>query len=221
LSPDFDGNGILLDEMTSLVCHEVNNSLNGLLLQVAVMEQSISEEWRSEVSNIRRLARNAADLVRKLQHHNRHEAFDREAVDINDLARSARVALQERYPEAHIDLGLTDGSCRVKGAASSLKRILWLLGWHSVSVASAAKPQITITIYVDGSRCVLTWHDNGPAVPDTDLERIFEPFQAVREGSDELSLPVVRLLTRRLRGSINAANAPGGGLEFILQLSLA
>jgi C4-dicarboxylate-specific signal transduction histidine kinase len=221
LAPDLDGNDSLLADFTALVCHEINNSLNGLILQVAVIEQAAAHGTPAEISKIGHLAREAADLVRKLQTHVRDKPLDRTAVDINDLARSARDELQERYPEAHIKLDLADGRCSVHADASALKRILSLLGWHSVSVASAAKPQIIITTRVHGTRCILTWHDNGPAVADPDLGRLFEPFQSTREGSDNVSLPVVSLLARRLYGSIKAARAPEGGMNFILELSLA
>jgi two-component system C4-dicarboxylate transport sensor histidine kinase DctB len=208
--------------MVSLVCHEINNSLNGIILQVAVMEQAVPDDPRAAISNVGKLARNAADLVNKLLEHNRDKPHKGEAVDINDLVRWAGEALLERYPEAQIMLDLAEGRCPVRGDAVTLKRILWLLGWHSVSAASATKPRITIVTRIHGSRCFLTWHDNGP-VGDTDLEKLFEPFQSVswREGSDNVSLPVASLLIRRLRGSIRAARAPAGGIDFTLELSLA
>src|SRR5262249_20654561 len=124
-------------------------------------------------------------------------------------------------PEARIALDLMDGACSVRGDVSILKRIFWLLGWHSVSAASAAKPQITITTRVVGNKCLLTWHDNGPTVADVHAERLFEPFQPVGERWDNFSLPLVRLLARRLRGYINATPAPAGGMDFTLELALA
>jgi C4-dicarboxylate-specific signal transduction histidine kinase len=204
--------------LTSIVCHELNNSLNGIVLQTALMEQAASDRTRAEILNVRKLATEAADLIKKLQKYNRFHSVELEPVDVNELARSAQKMLQERYPEAHIKLQLAHGPCHVQSDASTLQRILLLLGWHSVSVASAAKPQITITTRASGNKCLMTWHDNGPAVAEADLERLFDTFHTVREGSDEVSLPVIRLLARRLRGHINAARAPAGGLDFNLEL---
>jgi C4-dicarboxylate-specific signal transduction histidine kinase len=221
LSSDFDENGSLLGELTSLVCHEINNCLNGIMLQVAVMEQSAGRGDRADISNIRKLAKDAAELVTKLQKHNRYEPLERQSVDIVNLTQSVRDELQQRYPESHIKLDGAHDRCLVQADASTLKRILWLLGWHSVSVASAAKPQITISTRLEKNRCVLTWHDNGPDVADENLERLFDTFQSRREGSDDVSLPVVRLLARRLRGAINAARAPEGGMNFTLELPVA
>jgi C4-dicarboxylate-specific signal transduction histidine kinase len=206
--------------MVSLVCHEMNNVLNGMTLQVAIMEQLPRDKSHADITRMRRLVKEATDLISRLQKHNHQKPFQ-EALDVNDVVRSARDAMRERYPEARIELELADGRCRVHADASALKRILWLLGWHSVSVASATKPQITITTRIHGNRCLLTWHDNGPALADAAMEQLFEPFHSLREGSDDVSLPVLSLLARRVRGSIKAARAPAGGMNFILELSLA
>jgi two-component system, NtrC family, sensor histidine kinase HupT/HoxJ len=221
LSSDFDANDISLSEMVSLVCHEINNVLNSIGLQAATMEQAAPKKPHSKSATMQRLVREAASLVTRLQAHSRPASFQQEAVDFNDLMRSTRDALQERYPEVSIKLNLAE-HCTVQGNSLTLKRILWLLGWHSVSVASAAKPQITITTRLHENRCVLTWHDNGPVVADDSLDRLFDPpFHAVREGSDGVSLPVVRLLVSRLRVSIRALRSPTGGMDFILELPVA
>jgi signal transduction histidine kinase len=217
LSSDFDGNDGLFCDLTALVCHDINNYLNAIIMQATVLEQSATSEFRAGFSNVVKQARFIDKLVKKLQQHNREKLL-RVTVDSNELARSARDALEQRYPEARITLELMEGRSSALGDASTLNKILSLLGWHSVNVASAAKPQIAITTRMDRNRCCLTWRDNGPPVPDADLERIFELLQSRREGSDEISLPVVSLLVRRLRGSISAARASGGGMEFTLEL---
>src|SRR6476619_902069 len=112
LSSDSHENDISLSEMTSLVCHEINNVLNGIALQSAITEQAAPNKSHTDISTMRRLVKDAARLVTRLQHHNRPGSIQPEAVDVNDVVRSTRDALQERYPEVSIKLDLTEG-CRV------------------------------------------------------------------------------------------------------------
>lgn len=77
-------------------------------------------------------------------------------------------------------------------------------------------------------RALLAIRDHGPGVPDTDLERIFEPFyrsadtrqQASGTGGG-LGLAIARSSILRAGGGISARNREGGGLEVRIELPLA
>ena len=66
--------------------------------------------------------------------------------------------------------------------------------------------------------------DRGPGIPAQQLDRIFEPFYRVQEARDRktgghgLGLAIAAAAVRRHRGEISAANRPGGGLSFCIEL---
>jgi len=66
--------------------------------------------------------------------------------------------------------------------------------------------------------------DEGPGIPDEDLERIFERFYRVdkarsrESGGTGLGLSIVKHLVGLLRGRVWAANRPGGGAVFTVSL---
>ena len=66
--------------------------------------------------------------------------------------------------------------------------------------------------------------DRGPGIPAQQLDRIFEPFYRVQEARDRntgghgLGLAIAAAAVRRHRGEISAANRPGGGLRFCIEL---
>ena len=66
--------------------------------------------------------------------------------------------------------------------------------------------------------------DRGPGIPAQQLDRIFEPFYRVQEARDRktgghgLGLAIAAAAVRRHRGQISAANRPGGGLRFCIEL---
>jgi two-component system phosphate regulon sensor histidine kinase PhoR len=78
-----------------------------------------------------------------------------------------------------------------------------------------------------GDRVLLSVSDEGPGVPDSDLPRIFERFYRVDKararqerdpGGTGLGLAIVKHLTELHGGTASAANRPGGGAVFTLDL---
>jgi len=69
--------------------------------------------------------------------------------------------------------------------------------------------------------------DQGPGVPDGDLERIFEPFYRVAEsrdrdtGGEGIGLAITAQVMKAHGGSAKAANRQGGGFEVRLDLPAA
>jgi two-component system phosphate regulon sensor histidine kinase PhoR len=66
--------------------------------------------------------------------------------------------------------------------------------------------------------------DEGPGIPDADLERVFERFYRVdkarsrESGGTGLGLSIVKHLMERLGGRVHAANRPAGGAVFTMLL---
>jgi signal transduction histidine kinase len=73
----------------------------------------------------------------------------------------------------------------------------------------------SVTVLVD---------DDGPGIPEADLERMFQPFQRLelsrnREtGGVGLGLPIARNIIRAHGGDVTLANRPGGGLRAMVVL---
>jgi two-component system phosphate regulon sensor histidine kinase PhoR len=71
---------------------------------------------------------------------------------------------------------------------------------------------------------VLRIADEGPGIPESDLERIFERFYRVdkarsrESGGTGLGLSIVKHLVQRLSGDVRAANRPEGGAVFTIRL---
>jgi signal transduction histidine kinase len=70
----------------------------------------------------------------------------------------------------------------------------------------------------------LTVSDEGPGIPEPDLERIFERFYRVdkarsrESGGTGLGLSIVKHLVELLGGRVSAANRPEGGAVFTISL---
>ena len=62
--------------------------------------------------------------------------------------------------------------------------------------------------------------DNGPGIPEHDLQKIFLPFYTTKSEGTGLGLAVVQKVALQHGGSIEARNRQGGGAEFLLWLPL-
>jgi two-component system sensor histidine kinase KdpD len=73
-----------------------------------------------------------------------------------------------------------------------------------------------------GSRVEVRVVDRGPGVPDSDKDRIFEPFQRYgdtpRGNGVGLGLAVARGFAEAMRGTLDAEDTPGGGMTMVLTL---
>jgi two-component system phosphate regulon sensor histidine kinase PhoR len=86
---------------------------------------------------------------------------------------------------------------------------------------------VTVRAARRGERVVVTVADQGSGIPDADLTRVFERFYRVDKarsrgerdpGGTGLGLAIVKHLVELHGGRVTAANAPGGGAVFTLDL---
>jgi signal transduction histidine kinase len=91
---------------------------------------------------------------------------------------------------------------------------------------TAPGTRVRITLERDGGSATITARDAGPGVPDSELQRIFEPFHRVAEsrtrdsGGDGIGLAITARVLAAHGGTARASNAIGGGLAVTLSLPL-
>ena len=85
---------------------------------------------------------------------------------------------------------------------------------------SGAGGAVQVSLRKEGEWVVLEVADNGPGIPETDIDRVFERFYRVDKarsrsaGGTGLGLSIVRDTVEKRGGAVDAANRPGGGAVF-------
>jgi len=91
----------------------------------------------------------------------------------------------------------------------------------------AARQTVRISTYRQGDDAVLYVDDDGPGIPASDRERIFERFgrlddsRSRDDGGTGLGLAIVRATARSAGGDVSVTDSPLGGARFALQLPAA
>ncbi|MBM9475440.1 HAMP domain-containing histidine kinase [Nakamurella flavida] len=151
-------------------------------------------------------------------------------VDLGDLADQEARAVALRRPDVEVavrDETVADGgAARVRVVPDDLRRAVANLLDNAVKV-SPPGGRVDIRVTRDGAdpgRVALLVADQGPGVPDTERERIFDRFVRLSESragqGSGLGLPIARAIARASGGDVHCGSRPDGapGALFTLEL---
>ncbi len=111
----------------------------------------------------------------------------------------------------------------IRGRQGQVHQILINLVQNAIDVMEGQQPpRLEIACNRHGESASITVHDNGPGIPEADLNKLFDPFfttKAVGKGTG-LGLYISYGLARDMGGDLRAGNHPQGGAVFTLRLPL-
>lgn len=135
------------------------------------------------------------------------------------------VSVIETIVDDHADQGQAVslsgvGHGRVLGRLLSLKRVFWNIIGNALKYGG----HVTVAIAATPAGLMVTVEDDGPGIPDGDMERVFQPFIRLEEsrgretGGSGLGLTIARAVISAHGGDISLANRPEGGLRVTISL---
>lgn len=149
-----------------------------------------------------------------------------------DLRRELDALLEQAEPvygvkglRIRLD-GARDG-LHIRADRTQLKNAVVNIIENSLKYATGRQGELHILCEKSGPNVRIRLSDNGPGVPEADLERIFEVFyrcDPARSNTGKgsgLGLAITARLMAQLGGSARAANVPGGGLAITLTFPVA
>jgi signal transduction histidine kinase len=136
---------------------------------------------------------------------------------VADLAPATEARTQR------VEIDVAPSAATIRTDPQKLQDVLRNLLENAVNY-SPSGCRIRIDATAAEGRIVLTVSDEGPGIPEEDLERIFERFYRVdkarsrESGGTGLGLSIVKHLVDLLGGRVSAANRPEGGAVFTVSL---
>lgn len=228
-----------MDELTSEECrknqfvsdvsHELRTPLTAIrgaaetLLDggVAVDDQ---ERFLSTIATeSSRLTRLANDLLQLQRIEGATGELPFRRVDVEDTVRRAVVMLEPLFEDRGVSVEITGTAPHVLGDADRLQQVVANIVDNGSRMVGPGG-HVWVEISHTNNHAVIEVKDDGPGIPDTDLERLFDRFyraDASRTrslGGTGLGLAIVRAIVTSHGGTIAAANRPEGGTCFTVSL---
>ena len=211
-----------LGELTASIAHEVNQPIAAAMLNAQTALRWLAaqppdlEEANQALARIVEAGNRAGnvigrirDLVKKTPHR----------VDLFDINDAIREVVELTRPEAVkndvlVRMELADGLPLVKGDRVELQQVVLNLIVNAVEAMSAvAKRPRELVIRTERaeSDVMVTVRDSGPGLPETDVDRIFQPFHTTKQAGLGMGLSISRSIIEAHGGRLWAsASAPHG-----------
>jgi len=206
--------------------HELRSPLTAMSLQaerLAAAEMSL--EARQRMAAMTAGLQRTRELLEQLLALARSQTSNRDEPVESSLQDAVRSVLEDLIPLAEekcIDVGVVEAEdVRVAASLIDLKVLVKNLLDNAIRY-SPEGGRVDITMLRDDSGGQLLVDDNGPGIPDDELERVFDPFYRVlgngQPGSG-LGLAIVRSIAGQLGASVSLAKrrAEEGGLRVRVQ----
>ncbi len=202
-------------QTVAAIAHDLRTPLTRLRFRAEQAPEAVRDRMAADIEEMDALIAQAMAYVRGEATPERREAFDLDA-----LTADCAEGFSETGGAVTFDGG---GELPVEADPAALRRALANLIANAVKYGGAARVK---AFALDG-RAVVTVEDDGPGLPEDELEAVFEPFhRAERSRSREtggagLGLTVARQAARAHGGDVTLSNRSGGGLLARLDLPLA
>src|SRR5277367_1122987 len=214
-----------LGEMSAGIAHEFKNSLATISGYAQMIRgESKPGDTRDSAEKILDQTRALTHVVTEFLKFAKPLEICYETVAMAPLVERLAEELQESLPRCEF---ACEGSfLELPGDEALLRQALLNLARNGAESASGEgkTPRVTIsgTLEELGGKkwqriCVA---DNGPGIPEHELQKIFLPFYTTKSEGTGLGLAVVQKVALQHGGSIEARNRSQGGAEFLLWLPL-
>jgi len=214
-----------LGELTAGLAHEIKNPLHAMRGTAEILRDAV-EEGRPE-AKMARLQLDEIDRLTGVLDRFLDFARPREAgsVDVDlrvVLDRVAELAgAQARKAQVELTPATPEQPSLVRGDPEQLVQLVLGIVLNALEAlrdhdGGAREVSLTVSPETRGSRGyqVLTVANSGPAIPEEQLERIFDPFVTTREDGTGLGLSIGARIADAHGGFIEAKNQSGGGVVF-------
>ena len=217
-----------MGRLAARVAHEINNPLGGIQNSFLLVKDAIpdSHPHFKYVGAIEREIARIATITRQLYETYRPEQDRTTDAPVHMLVGDAVSFLEQVNRNRHVTIAvdLSGSPAVVPVPDSLLRQCLYNLVQNAIE-ASPDGSTVTLVATREREVFVLRVRDEGPGIPLDMRARIFEPFfstkdASVKTGGMGLGLALVHRSVHALGGTIEIADAPGGGAEFTVRLPI-
>ncbi len=216
-----------IGEMSAGVAHELNNPLTGIVsLSQLLLEDNPPDELREDITDIHNEAQRAASIVRNLLTFSRKHAPMREPTQLNGVIEDVlRLRdYEHKVNNINVETQLAPDLPEVIVDYHQMQQVFLNIVLNAESALTEEHEPGTLTITTSrlNSNVRVSFSDDGPGIPQKNLNRVFDPFFTTKEvgKGTGLGLSICYGIVTQHGGKIHAENKAGKGATFVVELPI-
>lgn len=199
-----------------VLTHEIMNTLTPVtsLAQTTVAmldEPDSADDIREAVATI---ARRSEGMIRFISRYRELLQLPEpvpEDLVVVDVLQALATLLQPSYPNVLLRVDVVPESLQVIADRQLLEQVLINLVKNSGdAVAEQDNASIVLSARLDHGRIILSVADNGPGIPDEDIDQVFIPFFTTKREGSGIGLSLSRQIMSAHSGEIAVKSGPSG-----------
>lgn len=211
-----------LGEMAATVAHEIRNPIAGIsgFASLLLRDLDPGDKNRTSAEKIKSGVASLEATVENLLDYTRTVSPDIQNTEPSRLVEEAINDFQDEEVRENHSITVECGSRSLVARLDPhlFKQVVVNLVKNAVQ-AQPDGGQIKLTL-VNGSSSslILKVEDTGPGIPDDIFDNLFRPFFTTKTNGTGLGLATVKKLVELHGGQVTAANTPGGGAVFTVEI---
>jgi PAS domain S-box-containing protein len=209
--------------LTQMLAHEVRNPLTSINLTVEQLEFELEDKkYDSYLNIIKRNCKRISDLIMELLYASKAPEVKMSKYSVNKLIEETLELCVDRIKMKKIEIRkhFSPDLCEVTLDKSKIKTALLNLLVNAIEAVAQEGGVITIKTWEENGKCYIEVEDNGTGIPQTHIEKIFEPYFTAKEGGVGLGLATVHKIIQSHSGTIEVESEVNKGTKFAIALSL-
>lgn len=217
-----------LDEMGAAIAHELNQPLTAVLLYLQTVSRKSKAEGSLDpmilevIDKAVREAERAGEIIQRMRQLIEKKAPQRESIEVHDLVRTCleMAELGSGEGQSFLRAKIASGLPLLQADPVQIRQILInLLRNAREAVAGQAVKEVTLSVCRNEDWLEFRVRDNGPGVPEEQIDSLFRAFTSIKQKGVGLGLAISRSIAQNHGGDLRLEPAPvGGGASFLLTL---
>jgi signal transduction histidine kinase len=207
-----------VDDRTSMlgaIAHDMRTPLTRLRFRIEAIPEPLRAKLEGDIDQMEAMVASTMGFVRDAA-----RPRDRRKLEVASLVETVMDEAALTGADAAVD---SADRVVVDGDPLALKRLVANLVDNALKYGGCARARV----FSEGDTAVIEIDDRGPGMPESEMERVFEPFHRLESsrsretGGIGLGLAVVRAVARSHGGDVVLRNLPRGGLSARVTLPQA
>lgn len=213
---------IILEEILSVIRHEMGNWLNSIKITLEVLEEAYDifdkEKTMEYIRRVKEMTNAQIKLIQALKEYPKCNIKERVRIPFQELWNELKESVQELINGRDITLEMIENikDFDIIGDKTAIKRVLINIVENSIeAVEGLERPEIKIKATKDLPYIKIMIFDNGPGIKSEHVKKTYIPLFTTKKGHSGMGIPIAHRLVTQMGGRIHIESNEMGTLVNI------